>query len=160
MSHVRYAAVILLVPVILAAGCVSYPVSPPAVTTPTTATTATPFPIQTTLALSVVPEPTDVMPPVYAVTVQVTRNTIATDPSITISFRGGAGLAFTQSMDATVIHPDGSTASDTVDRPQVGSEIVLPGTTRTDRVVVHVTIATGERYSVFDEAMTFQPVSP
>lgn len=113
-----------------------------------------------TPTLSLVPEPTDIMPPTYSVTVQVVKNTIATNPTITVTYEGGQGLAFTQSMTAEVIRSDGTVDQQTVQSPQMGSEIVLTGTTRTDRVIVYVTMVNGVTYRVFDKDMPFQPINP
>jgi len=94
------------------------------------------------------------------VTVQVIKNTIATDPSITVTFEGGQGLAFVEFMTAKVIRSDGMVEQQTVENPQMGSEIVLSGTTGTDRVLVYVAIANGVTYKVFDKDMPFQPINP
>lgn len=103
-----------------------------------------------------IPQPTDVIPPFYSITVQVGKNTVSVDPYITVSFRGGPGQEFTQSMHAIVYRSDGSTESGTVAYPQVGSEIILSGTTGTDRVVVDVTLVTGETYHSYDALVPFR----
>ncbi|HOT04168.1 MAG TPA: hypothetical protein PK069_08315 [Methanolinea sp.] len=145
---------------LISAGCMGnapFSTQTPVPTTPQA--TFTPALPQTPL-VSLVPEPTDVMPPTYAVTVQVVKNTIATDPSISVTYEGGQGLAFTQSMTAEVIRSDGTVEQQTVESPQMGSEIVFAGTTGTDRVIVYVTIANGVTYKVFDKDMPFQPINP
>jgi len=145
---------------VIAAGCMgNTPLSSQTPVPTTPQATFTPIAPQTP-AVSLVPEPTDVMPPTYAVTVQVVKNTIATDPSITVTYEGGQGLAFTQSMTAEVIRSDGIVEQQTVQSPQMGSEILLSGTTGTDRVIVYVTIANGVTYRVFDKDMPFQPINP
>jgi len=100
------------------------------------------------------------MPHTYSVTVQVDKNTISTDPSITVTFEGGQGLAFVEFMTAEVILSDGKTAEHTVESPQMGTEMVLPGTTGTDRVIVYVTMDDGVTYRIFDKEMPFQPINP
>jgi len=105
---------------------------------------------------NMIPQPTDVIPPFYSITVQVGKNTVSVDPYITVSFRGGPGQEFTQSMHAIVYRSDGSTESGTVAYPQVGSEIILSGTTGTDRVVVDVTLVTGETYHSYDALVPFR----
>jgi hypothetical protein len=152
--HKAILLIVLLFAAILAAACTGYPSTIPATQTP-----VSPTPVPTP-SFSLVPEPTDVIPAVYSVSVQVTKNTIATDPSITVTFRGGQGLAFVETMQAVVIRSDGKEVSGSVDTPQIGSEIVLPGTTRTDRVMVYVTIDNGVRYKVIDQDMPFQPINP
>lgn len=155
--YLRSVPVLIIVcTAILAAGCMESPGLFPgtAVTTPPTAIpTASP-------TLSFVPEPTDVMPPTYLVTVQVVKNTISTDPSITVTYEGGQGLAFTSSMTAQAIRSDMTVDQETLASPRMGSEIVLSGTTGTDRVLVYVTMANGVTYKVFDKDMPFQPINP
>lgn len=146
--------IILLFGAILAAACTGYPSLVPATPTPVS-TTPVPTP-----SFSLVPEPTDVIPAVYSVSIQVNKNTISTDPSITVSFRGGQGLGYVETMQAVVIRSDGQEVSGSVDDPEIGSEIILPGTTRTDRVMAYVTIDNGVRYKVIDQDMPFQPINP
>lgn len=156
MNQRSVPVLIIICTAILAAGCIESPGLIPgtAATTPTTAIpTASP-------TLSFVPEPTDVMPPTYLVTVQVVKNTISTNPSITVTYEGGQGLAFTSSMTAQVIRSDMTVDQETLASPRMGSEIVLSGTTRTDRVLVYVTMANGVTYKVFDKDMPFQPINP
>lgn len=153
----RVSLIIIACIAILAAGCTQNPFpsqgNPAGTTIPTAAPPATP-------TLSLVPEPTDVMPPTYSVTVQVVKNTISTNPSITVTFEGGQGLAFAEAMTAQVVRSDGLVEQQTVMSPQMGSEIILSGTTGTDRVLVYVTIANGVTYKVFDKDMPFQPINP
>jgi hypothetical protein len=146
--------------VILATGCIGNAPVSPQTTVPTTSPTLPPSTPLQTPTLSLVPEPTDVIPPTYSVTVQVIKNTIATDPSITVTFEGGQGMAFVESMKAEVIRSDGKVEEQTLENPQMGSEIVLSGTTGTDRVLVYVTIANGVTYTIFDKDMPFQPINP
>jgi len=145
---------------ILATGCIGDAPVSPQTTVPTTSPALPPSTPLQTPTLSLVPEPTDVIPPTYSVTVQVIKNTIATDPSITVTFEGGQGLAFVESMNAQVIRSDGKVEEQTLENPQMGSEIVLSGTTGTDRVLVYVTIANGVTYKIFDKDMPFQPINP
>lgn len=156
MNQRSVPVLIIICTAILAAGCIESPGLIPgtaATTPPTAIPTASP-------TLSFVPEPTDVMPPTYLVTVQVVKNTISTNPSITVTYEGGQGLAFTSSMTAQVIRSDMTVDQETLASPRMGSEIVLSGTTRTDRVLVYVTMANGVTYKVFDKDMPFQPINP
>ncbi|MCU0633156.1 MAG: hypothetical protein MUC66_09340 [Methanolinea sp.] len=109
---------------------------------------------------NLIPEPTDVIPPVYAVTVEVGKNTVSINPYISVSFRGGPGQEFTQTMIATVFRSDGITESGRAGYPQVGSEILLTGTTGNDRVAVDVTLVTGETYRVYDALVPFRNLNP
>ena len=148
-----------LVCTILFSGCSSQVPEPPA-TTPATPMAEETVETPPTTTYSLIPDPTDVIPPIYSVNIQVSKNTISTDPSITISFRGGQGLGFVESMDATVIRSDGQVETQSIESPQIGSEIVLEGTTHTDRVIVFVTIDTGKTYKAIDQDMPFQPINP
>ncbi len=156
MMILRISLLILACVLVLAAGCLGNAPGSPITTASPAPTTMHPR----TPTLSLVPEPTDIMPPTYSVTVQVVKNTIATNPTITVTYEGGQGLAFTQSMTAEVIRSDGTVDQQTVQSPQMGSEIVLTGTTRTDRVIVYVTMVNGVTYRVFDKDMPFQPINP
>jgi len=147
---------LLLCVALIAAGCMESPDLSQATvvtTAPTVLPTASP-------TLSLVPEPTDMVPSTYHVEVQVVKNTISTDPSITVTYEGGQGLAFTTSMTAQVIRSDRQVEQQTLDHPKMESEIVLSGTTHTDRVLVFVTMANGVTYKVFDKDMPFQPINP
>lgn len=154
---------ILACSALLASGCMdasSESRVSPTPSLPTTSPTVAPSRPMQTPTLSLVPEPTDVMPYTYSVAVQVIKNTIATDPSITVTFEGGQGLAFVEFMTAEVIRSDGKVDEHAVESPQMGTEIVLSGTTGTDRVIVSVTMDNGVTYKVFDRDMPFQPINP
>ncbi len=147
---------LILCTALIAAGCMESPDLSQATvvtTAPTVLPTASP-------TLSLVPEPIDMVPSTYHVEVQVVKNTISTDPSITVTYEGGQGLAFTTSMTAQVIRSDRQVEQQTLDHPKMESEIVLSGTTHTDRVLVFVTMANGVTYKVFDKDMPFQPINP
>lgn len=147
---------LILCTALIATGCMESPDLSQATvvtTAPTLLPTASP-------TLSLVPEPTDMVPSTYQVEVQVVKNTISTDPSITVTYEGGQGLAFTTSMTAQVIRSDRQVEQQTLDHPKMESEIVLSGTTHTDRVLVFVTMANGVTYKVFDKDMPFQPINP
>lgn len=147
---------LLLCVALIAAGCMESPdLSQATVVTPAPTVLPTASP-----TLSLVPEPTDMVPSTYHVEVQVVKNTISTDPSITVTYEGGQGLAFTTSMTAQVIRSDRQVEQQTLDHPKMESEIVLSGTTHTDRVLVFVTMANGVTYKVFDKDMPFQPINP
>jgi hypothetical protein len=147
---------------ITGAGCTQPGTGTPVQTTlTTTVPTTTPVtPVAEVTPYSLVPEPTDVVPPEYSVTVTVEKNTISTDPYIMASFRGGQGLGFVEQMQAIVYTSDGREEQETKDNPQMNTQIVLPGTTGTDRVMVYILLDTGDRYKVIDQDMPFQPINP
>ncbi|MCQ8894155.1 MAG: hypothetical protein NQU46_05940 [Methanolinea sp.] len=144
---------------VLCAGC-TQPSGGPATPVPT-APPGTPQPTQqmtivtpaTTPTLSFIAGP---MPPQYTVDVQVDRNTVAITPTIITTFRGGKGINFVSSMDVIVTRSDGQVVSQSLARPQVNSQVELEGTRGTDRVEVFITLVTGDRYKVYDQALPFR----
>jgi hypothetical protein len=135
---------------LLAAGCTS-PAPPP----------VTPIPTATTVpaaAPDLQPQPTSVVPPIYAVSIQVQKNPISTNPWISVVFEGGAGLGYATLMEATVIRSDGSIEEKSAFRPNKGTQILFSGTTRTDRVIVNVSYVDGSTYTVKDELVLFKDI--
>jgi hypothetical protein len=55
-------------------------------------------------------------------------------------------------MDALVLRSDNTIEFESLPYPQVGSQIIMNGTTGTDRLVVDIVMA-NERYRVVDELM-------
>lgn len=143
---------ILSMAALFASGCCMPPPASEGIQTMSPTSTAP----ESSIGKNMIPQPTDVIPPFYSITVQLGKNTVSIDPYISISFRGGPGQEFTQSMHAVVFRSDGSTESGTVAYPQVGSEIILSGTTGTDRVVVDITLVTGETYRAYDALVPFR----
>jgi hypothetical protein len=138
---------------VLIAGC----------TLPTTPPEGTPAPTPTptiTPPGDMVPQPTSVVPPYYAVSVQVMKNTISTNPWISVTFEGGQGLGFATLMEATVIRSDGLIEMKSAQNPAIGTQLLLNGTTRTDRAIVNVTFVNGQTYTVKDELVPFQNINP
>jgi len=149
---------LLCIALILVAGCSTPFVTPPA--NPTLTSTLTPAP--TILPIStpdLIPEPTDVVPPFQSVTLQVTKNTVAIDPWVSVLFAGGSGQSYVTMMTATIIRFDGTTDTQSALYPEIGTNILLSGTTRTDRVIVNVTYTDGHTYTVKDELVPFQSPS-
>jgi len=146
---------LVCIALILAAGCSTPVITPPATPTLTPSITPTPtvLPIST---LDLSPEPTDVVPPFQQVTIQVTKNTVATDPWVSVLFAGGSGQSYTTMMTATIIRFDGTTETMSALYPEIGTNILFSGTTRTDRVIVNVTYTDGRTYTVKDELVPFQ----
>jgi len=141
---------VIFVAALLVAGC-STLTPPPATTVPTTAMPSVP---------DLVPRPTSVVPPYYNVSVQVLKNTVSIDPYIVVTFNGGQGLGFATLMQATVIRSDGTKESKSAIKPAINTEIILDGTTRTDRVIVNVSFVDGSTYTVRDVLVPFQNINP
>ena len=153
MKKIVVALSLVCVALLLVAGCTS-PVAPPS-TPETTLPTQTP-----TERPELVPQPTDVVPPYQQVAIQVSKNTVATDPWISVLFAGGGGQSYVVSMTGTVIRSDGGVETQTALSPEIGTNLMLNGTTRTDRVIVNVTYTDGMTYTVKDELVPFQNINP
>ncbi|NTV00722.1 MAG: hypothetical protein HGA55_06345, partial [Methanoregulaceae archaeon] len=124
---------------------------PPVTTLPTTAMPS---------VSDLVPQPTSVVPPYYTVSIQVLKNTVSIDPYIVVTFNGGQGLGFATLMQATVIRADGTKESKSAIKPAINTELILDGTTRTDRVIVNVSYVDGSTYTVRDVLVPFQNINP
>ena len=98
------------------------------------------------------PKPTETIPPMYEVQIETYKNPLGSDPYISTTFRGGSGQVYTQSMDALVLRSDNMIEFESIPYPEVGSQIIMNGTTGTDRLVVDIVLA-NERYRVVDELM-------
>jgi len=98
------------------------------------------------------PKPTEMIPSMYQVQIETYKNPLGSDPFISTTFRGGAGQGYTQSMDALVLRSDNLIEFESLPYPQVGSQIIMNGTTGTDRLIVDIVMA-NERYRVVDELM-------
>jgi hypothetical protein len=148
----------LCIALILVAGCSTPIVTPPANLTLTSTFTPTPTipPVSTP---DLIPEPTDAVPPFQRVTLQVTKNTVSIDPWVSVLFAGGSGQSYVTMMTATIIRFDGTTDTQSALYPEIGTNILLSGTTRTDRVIVNVTYTDGHTYTVKDELVPFQSPS-
>lgn len=143
----------LCIALVVVAGCTT-PISPPS---PQGTTPPTTVP---SLGQGLVPGPTDAVPLFQLVAVQVSKNTIATDPWISVTFSGGGGQSYVVSMTATVIRSDGGIETKTALSPQINTNLVFSGTTRTDRAIVDITYTDGKSYRVKDELVPFQNINP
>jgi PBP1b-binding outer membrane lipoprotein LpoB len=129
-------------------------------TTPVPPAPATTVPTVPPSSPDLVPLPTSVVPPFYAVSVQVLKNTISTNPYISVTFEGGQGLGFATLMEGTVIRSDGLIEMKSAQNPGIGTQLLFNGTTRTDRVIVNVTYVNGQTYTVKDDLVPFQNINP
>ncbi len=144
---------VFCIALVMVAGCTT-PVEPD--TTPeTTAPTATP-----TVLPDLRPQPTDVVPLYQQVSIQISKNTVATDPWISVVFAGGSGQSYVVSMQATVIRSDGGIETEIAQSPGIQTTLMFAGTTRDDRAIVNVTYTDGMTYTVKDELVPFQNINP
>ena len=146
---------LLCIGIVLSAGCTGPLITP--APTPTPSPTPTPLPTPEPIPpLGLEPRPTDVVPPYQRVVVQVTKNTVAIDPRVSVLFAGGPGQSAVRVMTATIVRSDGLTEIKAAMYPEIGTTILLSGTTRTDRVIVNMSYTNGATYTVKDERVPFQ----
>jgi hypothetical protein len=152
----------VLLLLLLTAGC-TQPASQPATPVPTsteTAAPATPSVIPTTLADT--PGPTQTLPEIWNIDVQVTGNGEAIDPQIVTTIRGGKGLNFILQIDVQVTRPDGKVETGTIKRQttyRVGDSVSLPVTSQmgnVNRVEVWATTPQGDKVKIFDDFVPFR----
>ena len=139
---------------VLIGGCTSQTPPVPPTTVPATTTQQVPPPTQTP-ACSLVPGPTQTVPEYESVDVTVERNSITADPTISTVFNGGQGLGMVVLMNVTVIRSDCITENGARNYPGMGETVTLMGTTRTDRVIVVMTMTSGDQYTIIDGLYPF-----
>jgi hypothetical protein len=110
----------------------------------------------TTASCSLEPGPTDQVPEDESVSITVSRNTDTETPTISARLNGGFGLGQVERMTMTVIRSDCVTEQDLRDAPNEGYTLTLMGTTKTDRVIVVLTMDSGKVYTVIDKDYPFQ----
>lgn len=154
---------LVLLFLLITAGCTQAP--PPATPTPTTVETiATEAPTTLPTTLSLTPGPTQTLPEVWSLEVQVQGNGVAIDPLITVSCQGGKGLNFIQQIDVKVTRSDGVVETDVISKPLYkGKEVSLPITSQmgnVNRVEVWATTPQGDKVKIFDDYVPFRTYSP
>ncbi|HWS21800.1 MAG TPA: hypothetical protein VN227_04080 [Methanoregula sp.] len=144
------------------AGCVQNTSPSPTTPVPTVAVTTPQQTVPPTQSCSLVPGPTQMVPSYQSVSVSVDRNTITSDPTITVTFNGGQGNGMVQQMNVTVVRSDCVTEQAARKNPVMGESVTLMGTLKTDRVIVVMTMTSGDQYTIIDKDYPFpmqvQPV--
>jgi len=145
----------------LVAGC-SQPSTPAATPAPTAIVTtaeatAAPTAVPTTPD-SITPGPTQTLPEIWSMEVQVSSNGEAINPQITATLRGGKGMNVIPAIDVKVTKSDGGVETDRMVQPlHVGSSVTLPGTTsNNDRAEVWVITPNGNSVKVYDAYVPFR----
>ena len=149
----------LLALLLAAAGCTGTTTNPLSY-----GTTVTPTAVPTTAAtssfptLSPTPSPTEVLPDVWEVEVQVQSNGQAINPQVIMTFRGGNGMNLIPELDLEVIRSDGVVETGTMKQPlYVGKTVSLQGTTQNqDRAVVWAITPQGDRVKIIDQYVPFR----
>lgn len=151
-------ALLVLMSLLIAAGCTG--TTPPATPTPTPVETPTETPTALPTTLSLTPGPTQTLPEIWGLEVQVMGNGVAIDPQIIVSVQGGKGLNFIQLIDVKVTRPDGVVKTDVISKPLFkGKEVSLPITSQmgnVNRVEVWATTPQGDKVKIFDDYVPFR----
>ncbi len=131
--------ILVAVALIAAAGCISNPI---------TANTSGGG------DLSQYSGPVQSLPPGKNVEVQVNDK----DPiyaTVTTIFAGGEGQIAVKSIEVVLIRSDGQILKESL-QPEKGAEVKIQGTRGTDRIVVYVSLNTGDTYKVIDQPVLFR----
>ena len=143
---------LILLFLLITAGCTQ--TTPPVPTPVATTATAVPTPVPTT-PLSLTPGPTQTLPEVWNLEMQVQSNGVSIDPLITVSVQGGKGLNFIQQVDVRVTRSDGVVETGVIAKPLYkGKEISLRSTTAPgyrDRAEVWATTPQGDKVKIFED---------
>jgi ABC-type transport system substrate-binding protein len=152
---------LLLLLLLVTAGCTQ--TTPPATPVPTSAeTSATAIPTVNPTTITDTPGPTQTLPEIWNMDVQVTGNGEAIDPQIITTIRGGKGLNFILQVDVQVTRADGKVETGTIKRQttyRVGDSVSLPVTSQmgnVNRVEVWATTPQGDKVKIFDDYVPFR----
>jgi hypothetical protein len=157
------AALMLCIVLAFAAGC-SQPEKPVVTPAPTPIETATenPTPTVAETTISSKPEPTQTLPDMWSLDVQVAGNGEAIDPQVITTIRGGKGMNFILQVDVRVTRADGKVETGKIPRQttyRVGDSISLPVTSqmgKVNRVEVWATTPQGNQVKIFDDYVPFR----
>lgn len=153
---------ILCIALAFVAGCTQQekPVVTPVPTTVETAATTAPTPVPTTISSK--PEPTQTLPDMWSLDVQVEGNGEAINPQIISTIRGGKGMNFILAVNVKVTRPDGKVETGSIPRDgkfKVGDSVSLPVTSQmgnVNRVEIWVTDPQGNQVKIFDDFVPFR----
>jgi hypothetical protein len=153
-----FSGFLILLLLLITAGCTQ--ITPPATPTPTavvTLATVVPTPVPTT-PLSLTPGPTQTLPEIWGLEVQVYSNGEAINPLIIVTNRGGKGLNFINELDVRITRSDGVVEEDKMVKPMyVGKTLEMKGTTQTnDRAEVWAITPEGNRVKIVDKYVCFR----
>jgi hypothetical protein len=153
---------LVLLLLLISAGC-TQTTTPPATPAPTpveTIASEVPSALPTTLSLT--PGPTQTLPDMWSLDVQVEGNGEAINPQIITTIRGGKGLNFILNVDVKVTRADGKVETGSITRQttyRVGDSVSLPVTSQmgnVNRVEVWATDPQGNQVKIFDNYMPFR----
>ena len=150
MKYIGLIAILLIAAALAGAGCLGEE-RPPATPLPTTAT-----PELTTIATPVPTsdiDPVQTLPSAQQIYLDLAKDRVYSD--ITLTYNGGGGEMFTNSIEMRVTRSDGQVIDQFMNngaKPKRGDTLVIRGTRGSDRCEVYVTSA-GIRYKVIDESL-------
>ncbi len=154
-----YGGIICLVLLLVVAGC-TQPAAPAATPAPTAVETTVPPTVATTATQvqSSTPGPTQTLPTVWGIDVQVASNGEAIDPQVIMTFRGGKGMNAISEIDITLTRSDGIVETGQMTQPlYVGKTVSLAGTAgNNDRAEVWAVTPQGDRVKIFDAYIPFR----
>jgi len=164
MTKTISVAIALMLCMILAisAGCTQQPApAPQATPSPTqeVTTATTPATVATQAAeASATPGPTQSLPEIWSIDVQVQSNGESIDPQIITTFRGGKGQNLIPQLDIKVTRSDGVVETASMVQPfKVGQTVSLAGTRKnTDRAEVWAITPNGEKVKIYDQYIPFR----
>jgi len=148
MKHATVAAAAILIIFLLCAGCTQEKQNP--VTAPPTTTVPEPTTVATAVPTTDV-QPVQTLPSAQQVYLVLQKDRVYS--TITLTFNGGPGLLFTDSVEMKVTRSDGGVIDKFMDdgaKPKSADTLDIPGTRGSDHCEVWVTSA-GVRYKVMEE---------
>ena len=104
--------------------------------------------------VSLTPGPTDVLPANRALSIDVERNAISHD--ITVTFQGGDGQNGVKELLVTLSRSDGTVETQSFKPTYRGTSITLKGTEKSDRVEVTANFYSGETYKIVDKVFEYK----
>jgi hypothetical protein len=154
-------SLILIIALILSAGCSVLSPKPEPTPVPTTIVTTEPTTIVTTATptatptASTIPGPTRALPDQWPLSISVEKAGTYSETIMT-HFDGGKGMSAVLKLTSTVTRPDGTVTTKSIDRPRMGDVIEIEGTGGTDRVEVTVLMNSGESFKVIDQQVRYK----
>ncbi|MDD1677717.1 MAG: hypothetical protein LUO93_00850 [Methanomicrobiales archaeon] len=134
------------------AGCAGNQPSGPPITTPTTPNPTTVIP---TVGLSLTPGPVQTLPGGATLSFEVNAGPSLIKPTVVVVFRGGSGQSQVQSMEITFIRPNGQFETRSLDAKVGSEEEFTVARDEVDRVVITVTLFSGQRFRVWDQTFDY-----
>jgi hypothetical protein len=148
----------LILVLLLASGC-TQPAAPAATPQPTTVPQTVPTTeVAVTTAALETPGPTQTLPSIWNVNVQIGSNGQAINPQIIMTFQGGKGMDLIQGIDMQVTDSNGNVTTGQILQPlSAGETISLPGTMgNNDRAEVWVITPQGDQVKIIDQYVPFR----